>query len=316
MKQLLALLTLGFAVISAAANPSDTISAKPRYNWPRNAVSAAGAVAINATATELLKHNVHRTRPDLSDNHSFPSRHTSWAFTASTIVANELASHSPWWAVGAQAGATAIGMQRILARRHWGSDVAAGALTGIVSTQLAYTLTGILWRDPRCKFTLYPHSTLGVKSLTLTTGASFPIGRSEHTHIATAFTAALTGILPIEGRRWATTATIGMIAAPITDPEGRNLQPLTILTFSPGGRYVLPLGGAWTLEPTLNLGIAAAINTTPEMEPVGFYGTAGTDAICRITKNCAATASLRYALLTLGHTYNFVNVGLGTRVCF
>jgi len=110
--------------------------------------SSIGSVAINAAVTEIFKHSIHELRPDRSGNNSFPSRHTSWAFTASTVLSNELHSYSPWWSLAAQASASVIGIQRISSGRHWGSDVIAGATTGIISTELAYFVSRKIFNSP------------------------------------------------------------------------------------------------------------------------------------------------------------------------
>lgn len=126
-----------------ASEPSDTT----RLQLASTITSSVGAIAINAAATEILKHSIHELRPDRSANNSFPSRHTSWAFTASTVLSNELYRYSPWWSIGSQVAASAVGIQRIAAGRHWGSDVIAGAVSGIISTELAYFITRKIFKE-------------------------------------------------------------------------------------------------------------------------------------------------------------------------
>ena len=115
---------------------------------PRTIVAAGGSVVINAAFTEVMKHTIKEVRPDRSANNSFPSRHTSWAYTASTVLSNELYRYSPWWSMGAHAVASAVGTQRILAKRHWASDVISGAATGIISTELAYFISRKIYGMP------------------------------------------------------------------------------------------------------------------------------------------------------------------------
>ena len=109
-------------------------------------VSAGSSMAVNALVTELLKGAVHEMRPDRSGNNSFPSRHASWAFAASSVISRELYHRSPWWSVGAQTLASAVGLQRIRSRRHYGSDVVWGAAVGVASTEICYWLTGRIFR--------------------------------------------------------------------------------------------------------------------------------------------------------------------------
>ncbi|MCM1067027.1 MAG: phosphatase PAP2 family protein [Muribaculaceae bacterium] len=119
---------------ATAASPTDSIKARPRAG--EIATGAAIGLATNALITELLKHGVSETRPDGSSDNSFPSRHSSWAFAGSTLLSNYLYSYSPWYSLGAQALASAVGAQRIVARRHYASDVIAGAFAGIGSAEL------------------------------------------------------------------------------------------------------------------------------------------------------------------------------------
>ncbi len=104
--------------------------------------STAGGLVVNAALTEVLKSSVHELRPDRSGHNSFPSRHTSWAFAASTAAAIQLYNYSPWWALGTHTVATAIGIDRVMERRHYGSDVIAGAAIGTASAVFADWLSG------------------------------------------------------------------------------------------------------------------------------------------------------------------------------
>ena len=108
MKKLItALLLLSITIVSFAKENNDSIYRR----LPHTVVAAGGAVVINAAVTEGFKHGVHELRPDRTENNSFPSRHTSWAFTASTVLSNELYRYSPWWSLGAQALSSAVGIR-------------------------------------------------------------------------------------------------------------------------------------------------------------------------------------------------------------
>jgi membrane-associated phospholipid phosphatase len=89
----------------------------------------AQAFIVTATYTEILKRAVGRPRPDLSDNRSFPSGHTSNAFALAT-VAN--AHFGPKIGVPAYLAAVAIGAARVDKNVHNLSDVLAGATLGYV----------------------------------------------------------------------------------------------------------------------------------------------------------------------------------------
>jgi membrane-associated phospholipid phosphatase len=133
-------------------------------------------LAINGLLTEILKASIGRPRPyayldpDEIDagsrdelmraqerfdaDWSFPSGHTSAAFAASTAGATlltlELLGRSRWGIAAAWVGGTAvsatIGAMRVLAGRHFPSDVVTSALLGSAvgaAVPLAH------WRPPR-----------------------------------------------------------------------------------------------------------------------------------------------------------------------
>jgi membrane-associated phospholipid phosphatase len=93
---------------------------------------------FNSTATSRLKKLTHQLRPDQSSYDSFPSGHTSGAFTQATVLYLEFKDQSIWYGVGGYSLATATGGLRMLNKKHWLSDVLAGAGVGILSTRLAY----------------------------------------------------------------------------------------------------------------------------------------------------------------------------------
>lgn len=93
--------------------------------------------AIMNVFVQPLKHFTRQTRPDGSDELSFPSGHTANAFTSATIFVDEFARHKPWLAATVYAGAGTVGVLRVLNNKHWMGDVLAGAGFGILSAKLA-----------------------------------------------------------------------------------------------------------------------------------------------------------------------------------
>lgn len=116
-----------------------------RSDWSRLIMADAASVAIQAGITNAVKHTVKRERPDGRARNSFPSGHTATAFMCATMLHKEYGETvSPWISAGGYSIAATTGIFRVLANRHWCSDVMAGAAIGIFSTEIAYELTDIL----------------------------------------------------------------------------------------------------------------------------------------------------------------------------
>jgi membrane-associated phospholipid phosphatase len=99
----------------------------------------AQALIVNGAYTGILKHAAQRTRPDGSDRLSFPSGHTSTAFSLAAV-----ADHHYGWKVAlpAYAAAAGIGLSRIESDRHHLSDVLAGATIGFLVGRTVARLDG------------------------------------------------------------------------------------------------------------------------------------------------------------------------------
>ena len=114
---------------------------KSRSRLERMLTANAMAFGISTAMTEGLKSTVRETRPDRTDNHSFPSGHTSVAFVSATILSREYGYISPWITVGGYATAAGTQILRVKHNRHWMNDLYMGAGIGMVSTNFAYFLT-------------------------------------------------------------------------------------------------------------------------------------------------------------------------------
>ena len=83
--------------------------------------------------TYALKYIVKKERPDGSNNHSFPSMHTSVSFTGAAFIQRRYG----WkWGIPAYAVATYVGWSRTYAKKHDWWDVAAGAAIGAGSAYI------------------------------------------------------------------------------------------------------------------------------------------------------------------------------------
>lgn len=118
-----------------------------RSSWGRMLVSDAFSVAIMGAVVNTLKSTTNVTRPDGSNNHSFPSGHTATAFMAATMLHKEYGGRSPWYSIGGYTVATATGLMRQFNNKHWMSDVMVGAGIGILSTELGYYLADLIFKE-------------------------------------------------------------------------------------------------------------------------------------------------------------------------
>lgn len=82
--------------------------------------------------THTLKFALNAERPDGGD-HSFPSAHTSAAFTGAEFIREQYG-----WQLGLPAylAASYVGYSRIASDRHYGRDVLAGAVLGILANHV------------------------------------------------------------------------------------------------------------------------------------------------------------------------------------
>ncbi len=108
------------------------------------AMSAAESfIAANAIGT-VVKYSVGRVRPYGEEGKrafrpftfktahtSFPSGHTTSAFSVASVFAARY--DSPWVGIAAYGAASATAIQRIYSDKHWASDVFWGAVLGTVT---------------------------------------------------------------------------------------------------------------------------------------------------------------------------------------
>ena len=110
-----------------------SFSFKPKNNFKQQTINIAIANVMAVSVTEILKRSVKEERPDQSDDLSFPSGHTSVAFTNAALLYYEYKDSNLWYAGSGFLFATATGILRIANNRHYTSDVLAGAGIGLAS---------------------------------------------------------------------------------------------------------------------------------------------------------------------------------------
>ena len=92
---------------------------------------------ITSGITRGLKELTLKTRPN-GDPFSFPSGHTSYAFTNASVLYNEYYETYPVIAYSGYVFATTTGAFRMINNKHWLSDVLVGAGIGIIVTNFVY----------------------------------------------------------------------------------------------------------------------------------------------------------------------------------
>lgn len=89
--------------------------------------------ATNIAVTYLLKYTIKKERPDHSDNHAFPSNHTSVSFQGASFIQRRYG----WkWGAPAYLLSAYVGWGRTYARQHDWWDVLGGAAIGTLSSYI------------------------------------------------------------------------------------------------------------------------------------------------------------------------------------
>ena len=115
-----------------------------RQGW-----ETVGGMAINTLVTQGLKYTINRERPydkypllihpyQIENDKSFPSGHTSTAFSVATSLSIQ---YKKWYVVlPAYAWASSVGYSRLYLGEHYPTDVLAGAAIGAGSAWLSHYL--------------------------------------------------------------------------------------------------------------------------------------------------------------------------------
>ncbi len=138
---------------------ADVLGVKSKNHWFDQTKYLFISNLISGIITHGLKNSIYKTRPDGSANNSFPSGHTSFAFTNATVLFYEFQDSSPLLAYSGYAFSTTTATFRVLNNKHWVSDVLVGAGIGILVTNLVYYFEPFKNFNPFInsdKFTLVP----------------------------------------------------------------------------------------------------------------------------------------------------------------
>jgi membrane-associated phospholipid phosphatase len=114
------------------------------HRWIAYGVAMAFAGAAAGVAVQIVKYTAGRTRPELwlgpfhharAAATSFPSGHTVGAFALAGVLM--LSSPSRTMRIAAFLLALSVAVSRVMAFRHWTSDVLASALIGMILAAIA-----------------------------------------------------------------------------------------------------------------------------------------------------------------------------------
>lgn len=136
----------------------------------------AGSLIMNSIITDELKKTFQRHRPETGDpynsfdwrkgprkNLSFPSAHTSNAFTTATVFAS-MYRDKKWVPPVAYSLATLVGISRAYKNAHWASDVMVGAGLGYLSAKSM----GAIYRFAGKRIRFLPAVNRNIYSLNMT----------------------------------------------------------------------------------------------------------------------------------------------------
>ncbi len=116
---------------------ANVIGVKAKNHWFDQTKYLLISNLISTTITQSLKRITNKTRPN-GDPYSFPSGHTTFAFTNATVLKNEFHKSAPILAYSGYAIATTTGVFRMINNKHALSDVLVGAGVGILITEVVY----------------------------------------------------------------------------------------------------------------------------------------------------------------------------------
>ena len=123
----------------------DLFKVKSTSNFANQSVITAKSVILTLGVVNILKYSTQVLRPDGSAKNSFPSGHTSFAFTLAEVLHQEY-KDKPFIYISGYALATTVGAMRILNNKHWFTDVMVGAGIGMAATKLIYATHQYKWK--------------------------------------------------------------------------------------------------------------------------------------------------------------------------
>ncbi|MBZ4191504.1 phosphatase PAP2 family protein [Niabella sp. 3A5MI-3] len=123
---------------AAAVLGLQAFGVKGAHKPGEQALLYALSAGLSSAIVYPLKNNTRVLRPDKSNDHSFPSGHSSLAFASAEFLRREYGQRSVWYTVAGYTAATATAVLRVAKDKHWLADVSTGAGIGIASTTTVY----------------------------------------------------------------------------------------------------------------------------------------------------------------------------------
>lgn len=114
-----------------------SIGVKSKHNFKERLLISATSHAAMLIMGYGTKYIIKEQRPDMSNNHSFPSGHVALAFTGAELLLQE---YGTAWGLAGYAVATSVALMRLYNNKHWFNDVVMGAGIGILSARIGYWL--------------------------------------------------------------------------------------------------------------------------------------------------------------------------------
>ena len=109
------------------------VGVKSKHNFKERLLISATSHAAMLIMGYGSKFIIKEQRPDLSNNHSFPSGHVALAFTGAELLRQE---YGTAYGIAGYAVASAVAFLRLYNNRHWFNDVLMGAGIGILSARI------------------------------------------------------------------------------------------------------------------------------------------------------------------------------------
>ena len=125
-------------VPSASVYTLDAFQVRTKHSFKEHLILEAGSVLVTGALGLGMRKISENIKAYNSANTQFPSGHTANAFRGAELLHQELKFNNPILSYSGYIVATGVGLLRIYSKKHYLSEVIAGAGLGILSTKLTY----------------------------------------------------------------------------------------------------------------------------------------------------------------------------------